>query len=939
MMYSTLHTVAGRFAALCWVVVWSIGGLATPASAQERTATLVLRGEPLDRALELLIGRTGIDLSYDPLLVEDRRVYCVAEDQPAEVLLKCLLDDTGLDFFRTSSGTYVLQRLSQTAPLYGRVVGVVRDAETQEPLALAHVQIMEANRGRTTNDAGRFAFAQLAPGPYHVHAQYLGYEPISAVIEVPPSGEAQCELLLREDPVLFETLVVEDLQRTDRLRNIGEVEALLSEAQQSAPAVNSLSALQALPGVRVSDATAEIHMQGGETGEHQFQLDGVPVFLPQSLARLIGPFSPFALGRITVHKAGYGAPHGSQIAGVINAQHGFVGGRTLDVQYDPLSMNARVQLPYGEGTRHGHWMAASRIGLTGLYQPAQLDSLLSDWNRIDNFLLTSFAPQTSSGSITSDQAQAFQTGLGFVDMHTAHRQQLGALRTVATSAYYGRRTLESAQDIPLGATAAARSLSQGGPTFRDAYEWQNALLQSTYEQVVDARTLLSVQARGSVFDLGHTFVTQDTRVNELDDGNRFSELALDVRADHERSPRQFWSGGVEVVRNESRFTLLGLQAEGEPPIRQAGTAFRVGSFAQNEITVAPWALLTLGSRFTWLPSRQAVYAEPRAAVRMDTYLHGEAYAAVKVSAGLYRQYVHQFDVSSRSPLSLVPSNRVWLTIDSTMAPPRATHLAAEVLYQPIEGVSLRAEGYVKRQDRIVTVDYLGQATGMPSAERVQRDFLRVAEGTSEGASLSLEVQRPSGRLRLAYEWSDAGRQTDGLYDGLRYDVPWNEPHRAEVELDWSPVAALTLLTRWRGVWGRTWAFNQAYYDYIGAGLSVPSAELSPIDQVGALQAQLLDAGFTSERARFVALQAWQHQLYAPESHRLSPFVQLDLGAAYTRSVRGVGLQARLDLLNVLGRANELERRLTTDTDFDGFVEAETRYGLPFLPTFAFKVMW
>ncbi|GAB5518439.1 MAG: carboxypeptidase-like regulatory domain-containing protein [Rhodothermales bacterium] len=913
--------------------------MTVPALAQERTATLVLRGEPLDLALELLIGRTGIDLSYDPPLVDGKRVYCVAEDQPAEVLLKCLLDDTGLDFFRTSSGTYVLQRISQTQPLFGRVVGVVRDAETQEPLALAHVQIMEANRGRTTNNAGRFAFAQLPPGAYHVHAQYLGYEPVSAVIEVPPNGEAQCELLLREDPVLFETLVVEDIQRKDRLRDIGEVEALLSEVQKSAPALNSLAALQALPGVRVSDATAEIHMQGGETGEHQFQLDGVPVFLPQNLARLIGPFSPFALGRINVHKAGYGAAHGSQIAGVINAQHGFVGGRTLDVQYDPLSVNARVQLPYGEGGRHGHWMAATRIGLTGLYQPAQLDSLLRDWNRIDNFLLTAFAPQTSSGSITSDQAQGFRTGLGFVDVHTAHRQQLGALRTVSTSAYYGSRTLESAQDIPLGMAAEARSQIEVGPTFSDEYQWQNALLQSTYEQVLDARTLFSVQARGSLFDLGHTFVTQDTRVGELDDGNRFSELALDLRADHERSARQFWSGGIELVRNESRFTLLGLQADNAEPIRQAGTAFRVGSFAQNEITVFPWALLTLGSRFTWLPSRETVYAEPRAALRMDTYVHGSGYAAINLSAGLYRQYVHQFDVSSRSPLSLVPSNRVWLTIDSTLAPPRATHLAGEVLYQPFEGVSLRAEGYVKRQDRIVTVDYVGRTRTEASAELAQRDFLRVAEGTSKGAALSLEVQRARGRARLAYEWSDAERQAPGLYGGQQYDVPWNEPHRAEIELDWSPVEAMTLLARWRGVWGRSWAFSQAYYEYIGAALTAPDMALAPIEQVAAMQDQLLDAGYTSERAGFVALQAWRHQLYDPEAHRLAPFVQLDLGAAYTQRIRGVGVQTRIDLLNVLDRANELERLLTTDTDFDGFINTETRYGLPFLPTFAFKVMW
>ena len=58
-------------------------------------------------------------------------------------------------------------------------------------------------------------------------------------------------------------------------------------------------------GIRVGDALADVHIQGGEAGEHQFQLDGVPVFEPVHLRGLLGAFNPFAIERITVHKAGY----------------------------------------------------------------------------------------------------------------------------------------------------------------------------------------------------------------------------------------------------------------------------------------------------------------------------------------------------------------------------------------------------------------------------------------------------------------------------------------------------------------------------------------------------------------------------------------------------------------------------------------------------------
>ena len=90
------------------------------------TYDFVVRAVPLQKALEKLVNETRIDLYYDPPLVVRKRANCAMQDATAEHLLRCILTDTGLDFIRLSSGLYVLMPASETAPLFGRLSGIVK---------------------------------------------------------------------------------------------------------------------------------------------------------------------------------------------------------------------------------------------------------------------------------------------------------------------------------------------------------------------------------------------------------------------------------------------------------------------------------------------------------------------------------------------------------------------------------------------------------------------------------------------------------------------------------------------------------------------------------------------------------------------------------------------------------------------------------------------
>ena len=225
---------------------------------------------------------------------------------------------------------------------------------------------------------------------------------------------------------------------------LGQAQVERERGLTPAPSGAAYRDLGALAGVRLSDVTADVHVQGGEAGEHELRLDGVPVYLPRAPTGLIGPFSAFALERITVHKAGFDAAQGSQTSGLLLAEHGL--GRTsrAEVQVDPLSLNALVQLaPLPEKLTV---MAAGRLGLWNVYAPPQLQATLEDWGAPDPFLIASpVSDETGEAALASvalpDLGASTYPALQFSDLHAAARLRLSPLRTVYASAYQGRSRL------------------------------------------------------------------------------------------------------------------------------------------------------------------------------------------------------------------------------------------------------------------------------------------------------------------------------------------------------------------------------------------------------------------------------------------------------------------------------------------------------------------
>ncbi|HEX7071660.1 MAG TPA: carboxypeptidase-like regulatory domain-containing protein [Rhodothermales bacterium] len=875
---------------------------AVPVRAQDRDAEtfeIVLRGVPLREALETLVRRTQIDLVYSSDIVAPVEVFCVRENATAEALLKCVLEGTGLEYVRSLSGAYVLIPAVRRPAMHGSLAGAVVDAETGEPLPYANVFLAEARTGTAANEAGLFTLAPLVTGPYHVMVTYVGYETTVDTVFIQPGGRHLVEVPLHSSGVALRPVVVDGLEQRLPSNGLGNEELQVAEFAQSTSfgTPDVARAAATLPGISVQRPLADLHIQGGSAGSHVVLLDGAPVREPVSLGRHLSAFSPLALGRMTVQRAGFSAADGSNLTGRLELEHDLsVEGRTdLKLTVDPISLNARVGARFDETAPvSGSAMLALRTSLWDLYREPYIDELFKTWHAADPLLTSYWIGESVTPQTVHVMRQVPE--VRFSDLHGAVRLRPSSFQTLDASVYRARNQL--------GSTMAAMNANGGESASLfatdDLYDWTNWLAQARYGRLLGARTLVSAHVRGSWHSSRYTYGTglattgvsdpdliekeQIARLIDTasehtlsDESNRISEVSFGFELQHSITSRSGVSTGIDVSRVASRFRL------GSPFIAKFAydvEAWQVGGHISGDVYLGVGTVVEPGLRATYVPARDAAYFEPRLAIRHDRMNTAIGDLAARLSGGVYRQFVNEYELTSSGSTAVVPFVFFWLPVGESLAPPRAYHLALDGMLMPSRQWTLNLSLYHKWQPRLLVLDYpaLVAADGdLGSRLRwLQQDgFVTPASGRAYGGDIRARFDGGRWAAAAGYALSIAHRTIPNRFDGKAQPLPWNVPHQVfggakaevanglNVELD----AQLAI--------GRTWVYREAYYDYL-LNTDDP-AELAPL------------------------------RLTDPSNEQLPAAVMVDVGVSYRFSWKGASAQIRLFALNVLDRDNLYER--------------------------------
>ncbi len=863
--------------------------VSVPAQAQQSAVyTLVLRGVNAQEALDRFASVTKSDLLYDADLILGRpAVYCALQDVEPDEILRCITKQADLDFVVTSSGTYVIVERSAEAPAYGTVSGAVVDAATGDPLANANVYLEEAGVGAAANEAGFFSISGLLPGRHTVIASYVGYQPTANIVNLLPGDLTRAKVELVSEPIRYAPVVVDGLTQrlTSERLGRGEVDAVVSASAGGVGPVDVVRSVSSIVGVGSANPFEALGIQGGGSSDHAITLDGAPVFYPRALGNLVGAFSPLAIGRVTAHKAGFGARVGSQLSGVIALEHDtqLDGKSELMAQVDPLSASILSKVRIGEGTRSATVMLSGRTSLWDVYRAGALDGVLTDWNVTDPALKATLAGSTPAETrfvpVSTTPAVSFQ------DLHFASKMRLSPFRSASVSAYYGMSDFRS--------TSLSEGISDASYVAADDdYRWTNFVASARHNWILGARALVGVKASYSSHSMEHGFQSLDSTLavgpsQPLEEIESLLFGALPgARLNVDRNDVRHGSVGLSIEYSPSATHQLGLDLEqvfeSTDFVQDSEYFASVSSAYRSSRTVLAvvdrWQagsniVVDGGLRANYVDQSGSVYVEPRAAIRGDKTLPNGGTVAARLSGGVYRQFVSPFDLSSVAPSALLPSVRFWIPTQRDLAPARSEHFALDVTYFGGERWRVVSEFFYKNQPRILSIDY-GTIINQSLAVTDQEDFVEAASGRSVGFALSTEYDGGIVKAKASYERTDAQRTFPSLFGDRQVQSPWNQPHRFETGVRLMPAAGLELRARWVNSWGSGWAFRQAYYDFLAAhnsALAFPPFNLSD-----------------------------------PDSHRLPAYSQVDAGATYRQTVGRVPITFRIDVLNVMNASNVVD---------------------------------
>lgn len=911
-MSRLLSHFPGRLVLVLFVLVWVTGGSVATAQSPTDGPSASGRVLSLGDALERLATTAEVSLVYDTDLVNDVYTTCAIDATVPEATLRCVLDETGLDFVQTSGGTYVVKADVRRPPKRGTVTGRVQDAETRTPLSNAHVRAIDSGTGTVTDERGRFWFSNLVSGPHSFVVTHLGYETDTIDVTVPPEGTVRRTLALAPGMIAIDSLVVDASEASSlgpsREHAVVSAEQVERTGGGGTPSVSR--AAGTLMGITTRAPYADLHVQGGASSEHEVRLDGVPVRNPAAAGRLLGAFSSLALDGVAVRKAGFGALQGDALSGLVELDHDVErpDTRHATVQVDPVSLGGRAEGSTDVGDATTTAMASARTGLWTLHQSHALTHLIDTWSVLDPVLT---AAQLSSDTLIAGDTdrQRARPDSRFYDVHAAVRTMFDSSHRLYVSGYHGRSVLGAdlvtespnrsvtSEGVPSGVSDGSVEV----PT-SDRYGWENTVAQATYEGPISSQSTGRLQASlsryraDSQYELGRIYYESEyaglgalhSSVQGASASNAVTEIGVEGTIERTVSDRKRLTLKGGMTSLDSRFHVANPFIG---RIQGLGRSTRLTAAGEGAVGLGSFTTLEGGVRLTMNPNPRALFVEPRVALRHHRPRTEVGEVAVRVAGGLYRRYTTQFELSRDGATAVVPTAQVWMPVPQGLTPPRTYHVATNLHWGPHPAWSVAVEGYAKWQPHLLAVDYPALRNENRGFSNDPTQVLSPSQGRGYGGGLRVSYEGARATSTIRYTYSQSRRTFPGRFDGRMVPTPWNEPHRLTLDARLPLGGGVAVDLQGNGIWGRSWGYQRAYYAY--------------------LSSDSYDGDVREEGT-------WER----PAEHVLPPLYRVDASLEVMQRLGGVDVTGRIGFVNLLGRSNVADWGLR-QTD-DGRVTQQAR---------------
>lgn len=382
-------------------LVFSLSLLSVTALQAQETKKLRIKGNYPDKALDLVLLDLKInyrlEFTYDPELVQGKRISVVFPKTNLDNALNLILAGTGLTYKKTGRNRITIVEgaeeaivdtaVSQPTRKDFTIKGVIKDKNSGETLPFANLLVRESTNGTTSNIDGYFTLFNVPTDTMILDVSYIGYRHLSFRLH-PDMDVDNIQIRMMDFGVQLAEVVVQ----AEREEQLIQASTGISQVSISPAALATLPSfgekdifrsLQLLPGISgTNESSSGLYVRGGTPDQNLILFDGFTVYHVDHLFGFFSAFNSNAIKDVQLHKGGFDAEFGGRLSSVVEltGKDGNTEQFNMGAGLSLLSYNGFVEAPFAKGK--GSFLVAGRRSFQSQFYSNLFDSF-TDNNQTD----------------------------------------------------------------------------------------------------------------------------------------------------------------------------------------------------------------------------------------------------------------------------------------------------------------------------------------------------------------------------------------------------------------------------------------------------------------------------------------------------------------------------------------------------------------------------
>ncbi len=752
----------------------------------DRKITIKAIDEPLGKVISQISEKGDILFSFSPQSIPvNKKITVVARNTSLSKIFEMVFTANGIEYI-LSEKQVILKLAKQEISSKPEselkqlrkytISGTIRDKSTGEVIIGANVYDIASMQGTTSNAYGFYSLS-LPMGEYRITNSYIGYSPVSQLVNLNKNINATIDLEL--SAIEMNTVVIssDPEAETAHLNHAGDIRfspSVLKQIPGFAGNVDVLKSLQNVPGILTfGDGSSFYYVRGGNSDQNLLLIDEAPIYNPSHLFGFFSALAPDAIKDVMIYKGDFPATYGGRLSSVIDMraregnmkQLGFsgnLGPYTTDVTLEGPILKEKSSFLVSSRISNMNWLKflddGDRTYKFNFYDiNAKLNVRLNDNNR---FFLTAFKGNDEFNRFNSLNTNTFAISWKNIAGTLRWNHVFSSRLFSNTTAYISRYNyyLDLSKEL---STYWTSSIS-------------NATIKTDFSWFLNPENTIKTgfEINGHQSNPGKMYFTNDEIPASLAQ-YQSTEFAVYASNEQQLGQKFFARYGLRI----SRWNDLG----------PTSVYFFDGN--HNVIDTVEVAKNTVYKNF--------LNFEPRLSLKY----------AISENSSLHANYNHnvqhlQVLSNSTSPFT---SLDVWVPSGPNIAPQKADQVSLGYFCKIFQHqLDFSVEAYYKRLYN--QVDYKDHPNML--LNQLIEGELRFGNGWSYGIETLLRKKKGKFTGWISYAWSRSMKKIEDVNDGRIFPTAYDRPHNFSITLSY--------------VCGKHWSFSSHWMYLTGAPFSSPT---------------------------------------------------------------------------------------------------------------------